>query len=361
MKKKEDTVMSQSNRKKSSPKKKGKPKSQGKLLPTLLTLLCLAAALFGGKTLLEDTPGPQATTSVTIEPDTSAVASLTVPAEEDAAESESAPETSAAVGSGDSALTVYYLDVGQGDCELLESDGEYFLIDAGGDKEHKTTVENFLTDLGVEQLSYVIATHPHADHIQEMTAVVNGWDIGTFLLPDVTTSTATFEKLVDALDERNVDVEAPEPGDTFSFGSCTVQVLGPVNPTEDDLNASSLVVRVVCGETSFLFTGDCTQEEEADILSWAETNAATLDCDVLKVGHHGSYTSSSEDFLSAVSPSAAVISCGVDNSYGHPHQQTMDRLTALSLDIYRTDTMGTITAQSDGTNITFTTQQEESQ
>jgi beta-lactamase superfamily II metal-dependent hydrolase len=352
--------MSQPRRKKSSSKKKRKSKSQGKILPTLLTLACLAVALFGGKTLLEDTPGPQATSSVTVEEDTSATSSLTVPTEEEPAESAAVTETVPS-STGDSALTVYYIDVGQGDCELLESDGDYFLIDAGGDKDHKTTVETFLTDLGVESLSYVIATHPHADHIQEMTAIVNTWDIGTFLLPDVTTSTATFEKLVDALDSRNVDVEAPEPGDTFSFGSCTVQVLGPVNPTEDDLNASSLVVRVTCGETSFLFTGDCTAEEEADILSWAETNAATLDCDVLKVAHHGSYTSSSEEFLSAVSPSSVVISCGVGNSYGHPHQVILDRLATFSPDIYRTDTMGTITAQSDGTNITFTTQQEDSQ
>jgi competence protein ComEC len=353
--------MSQPRRKKSSSKKTGKSKSQGKILPTLLTLACLAVALFGGKTLLEDTPGPQATSTATVEEDTSATSSLTVPTEEEPVESAAVTETGTSVAAGDSALTVYYIDVGQGDCELLESDGEYFLIDAGGDKEHKTTVETFLTDLGVESLSYVIATHPHADHIQEMTAIVNTWDIGTFLLPDVTTSTATFEKLVDALDDRNVDVEAPEPGDTFSFGSCTVQVLGPVNPTEDDLNASSLVVRVVCGETSFLFTGDCTAEEEADILSWAETNAAALDCDVLKVAHHGSYTSSSEEFLSAVSPSSVVISCGVDNSYGHPHQVILDRLATFSPDIYRTDTMGTITAQSDGTNIIFTTQQEDSQ
>jgi competence protein ComEC len=352
--------MSQPRRKKSSSKKKGKSKSQGKILPTLLTLACLAVALFGGKTLLEDTPGPQASSSVTVEEDTSATSSLTVPIEEEPTES-AVTETGTSATAGDSALTVYYIDVGQGDCELLESDGDYFLIDAGGDKEHKTTVETFLADLGVESLSYVIATHPHADHIQEMTAIVNTWDIGTFLLPDVTTSTATFEKMVDALDSRNVDVEAPEPGDTFSFGSCTVQVLGPVDPTEDDLNASSLVVRVVCGETSFLFTGDCTAEEEADILSWAETNAATLDCDVLKVAHHGSYTSSSEEFLSAVSPSSVVISCGVDNSYGHPHQVILDRLATFSPDIYRTDTMGTITAQSDGTNITFTTQQEASQ
>lgn len=255
-------------------------------------------------------------------------------------------------------LTVYYLDVGQGDCELLESGGEYLLIDAGGDGEHREAVQDFLSRLGVDKLDYVIATHPHADHIQEMTAIINAYDIGAFYLPDVTTTTSTFEKMLDALDSRSVQVEAPAPGDTFSFGSCTAQVLGPVEIDEGDLNADSIVLRVTCGETAFLFTGDCTASEEAEILEWLGNNPAGLQADVLKVGHHGSSTSTSEEFLEAVSPVWAVISCGADNSYGHPHQEIMDALNEIQAEIYRTDTMGTITAVSDGARVTFTTEKE---
>lgn len=259
--------------------------------------------------------------------------------------------------SGQEELTVYYVDVGQGDCELLESDGEYLLIDAGGDGDHNGAVVDFLDQLGVEKLDYVIATHPHADHIQEMDDVINAYDVGTFYLPDVTTTTATFERMLDALDSRSVNVVSPQPGDTFTLGSCTAQVLGPVEIDEGDLNANSIVLRVTCGDTSFLFTGDCTAEEEEDILGWLGSNSAALQADVLKVGHHGSSTSTSAEFLEAVSPIYAVISCGVDNSYGHPHREIMEALAEIRAEIYRTDTMGTITARSDGQTITFTTEQ----
>jgi beta-lactamase superfamily II metal-dependent hydrolase len=319
-------------------KRRKKRRSQkGTRLPLpIFLILLLLAALFGGKTLLTEDSSPAATLP----------------------EESAAPAAVETTLQGDDLLTVYYIDVGQGDCELLESGGEYLLIDAGGDKDLKSAVQTFLSDLGVESLSYVVATHPHADHIQEMTSLIGSVDIGTFYLPDVTTDTATFEKMVDALTEQSVNVEAPQPGDTFSFGSCTALVVGPVNPTDEDMNASSLVVQVTCGENTFLFTGDCTAEEEADILAWASKSGVSLDSDVLKVAHHGSSTSSSQEFLDAVSPSFAVISCGVDNSYGHPHQEVMDRLAGLSLQLYRTDTMGTITAHCDGTTIRFTTEKE---
>ena len=270
--------------------------------------------------------------------------------------SDPAPAVSQAV-SSEAGLTVYYVDVGQGDCELLESDGEYLLIDAGGDGDHNGAVVDFLDQLGVEKLDYVIATHPHADHIQEMDDVINAYEVGTFYLPDVTTTTATFERMLDALDSRSVNVISPQPGDSFTLGSCTAQVLGPVEIDEDDLNSNSIVLRVTCGDTAFLFTGDCTAEEEEDILGWLGSNPSALAADVLKLGHHGSSTSTSAEFLEAVSPTYAVISCGVDNSYGHPHWETMEALEGIRAEIYRTDTMGTITARSDGQTIAFTAEQ----
>ncbi len=311
------------NRKK---RKSGKKGRQG--LPLLLLLLLLALILTVRQTRTE------------------------APAGETSAPS---GQTSAA----EPALTVYYLDVGQGDCELLESGGEYVLIDAGGDGNHKESVQTFLSQLGVEELDYVIATHPHADHIQEMADIIGTYDIGTFFLPDVTASTAVFEKMLDALESRSVQVESPAPGDTFTFGSCTAQVLGPIEIDEENLNACSIVLRVTCGETAFLFTGDCTASEEAEILEWLGNSSAGLRADVLKVGHHGSSTSTSEGFLAAVSPGRAVISCGADNSYGHPHQEVVDALNQIQAEIYRTDTMGTVTARSDGQTIRFTTEKED--
>lgn len=251
--------------------------------------------------------------------------------------------------SPESALTVHYIDVGQADSILLTSGGESMLID-GGNRADGPDVVDYLAAQGVDRLDYAVATHPHEDHIGGLPDVIQNVDIGSFLLPEKTASTAIYLDMLDALDETEAPVSIPAPGDTFSLGSCTVEVLGPVK-VYDDANNNSIVLRVTCGEVTFLFTGDMETTAEQDLLS----EGFDLSADVLKLGHHGSSTSSGADFLDAVDPAYAIISCETGNDYGHPHRETIEAMTRRNIVVYRTDTMGTIVAQCDGTAVTFTT------
>lgn len=240
-------------------------------------------------------------------------------------------------------LDVYYFDVGQADSILLANDDKYMLIDAGNNADGENIV-NYLKKLGVKKIDYLVATHAHEDHIGGMDDVINSFDIGTFYMPDVVTTTKTFEDLIIALEDNNVKVDTPNIGDIFLFGSCKFEVLH-LDDDESDLNNTSIVLRGLYGNNSFLFMGDATSEVEKEILN------SNIDSDVLKVGHHGSRYSSSVNFLKKVTPKYSIISVGEDNSYNHPHSVTFTKLEEVLSSVYRTDIDGTIFVTSDGKDI----------
>lgn len=236
-------------------------------------------------------------------------------------------------------LVVEYLDVGQADSMLLSSDGEYMLIDAGNNADGDDIVR-YLREVGADELKYVVGTHPHADHIGGMDDVILDLDVENVLLPNATTNTQTYSDVLDAIETKQVPVTVPVKGQTFQLGDATISVVA-AQPS-DDLNNTSIVLRATYEDTSFLFMGDAETAVENAILS----SGTNVQSNVLKVGHHGSSTSTGSAFLAAVSPDAAVISCGAGNSYGHPSAATLNKLTGIP--VWRTDLNGTIIAMTDG-------------
>lgn len=270
-----------------------------------------------------------------------------------ASEIPSTSETSAAYESGN--LSVTYLDVGQADCTLLQCDGEAMLID-GGDENSGTRIQKVLTDEGIDSLKYVVGTHPHSDHIGGLDVIITKFDVENVFLPDIEGDTSTYEELLDAMDYKAITPIHPDIGDCYMLGSAYFTFLSDGSGYEDDINNSSLVLKVINGENEFLFTGDAEEPVETALVN----SGADISADVLKIGHHGSSTSTCEEFLNKVDPTAVVISCGKDNDYGHPHDEVMERLTARDIDIYRTDESGTVTAISDGTDISFNSEPSDS-
>lgn len=247
-------------------------------------------------------------------------------------------------------VVVKFFDVGQADSIFVQSAGVNMLIDAGTNNMGNTVVQN-LKDLGITKINYLVGTHPHEDHIGGMDDVINNFEIGTIYMPKVQTNTKTFEDVLDAISNKGLTITTPEVGYVFEVGNtkCEVMCAGTGTTEENsNLNLSSIVIRMVYGEESFLFMGDAEEKNESS-RQWPQTT-------VLKVGHHGSDTSSSESFLNQVKPEISVISVGINNTYGHPKKTTLDKLNALETSIYRTDQNGTITITCDGTNCVVTTE-----
>ena len=239
-------------------------------------------------------------------------------------------------------LLIDYIDVGQADSILIRNQDKVMLIDAGTNEAGETVV-NYLENLGITKIDYLIGTHPHEDHIGGLDDVINKFDIGQIYMPKIETTTKTFEDVLEAIENKNLTVTAPNKGDEIVLGQATGKFMTEPILDKDNLNVSSLVFRLEFGNNSFLFMGDAEEENEKTI-SWTKT-------DVLKVGHHGSSTSSSEEFLKQVQPQYAIIMVGEDNSYGLPTQETIDKLNTIGSTIYRTDENGTIQLTSDGNTI----------
>lgn len=255
---------------------------------------------------------------------------------------------------------IWYLDVGQADSMLLQlpngNEWEYVLIDAGTGQTEEALV-SWLQEQGVTDITAVIATHPHEDHIGGMDAVLEAIPVESLYMPEVkeslTPTTRCYEQMLDAAEAQQVQAVKGQSGVTvYEEDGVKLELVGPEPQKEyDDLNEYSLVAKLTVGGESFLFTGDSSEQAEADMIEAGED----LKADVLKIGHHGSSTATTKAFLQAVNPQVAVISCGKDNSYGHPHEETMQRLQEKAMTIYRTDEDGTILATCDGTSIEWQT------
>ncbi len=250
-------------------------------------------------------------------------------------------------------LTVDFIDVGQGDAILVESpEGLTMLIDAGDNSEEQRIVD-YLEDKGVERLDYVIGTHPHADHIGGLDAVINQFDIGEIYMPRKSHTTKTFKDVLLAAKEKGHKIKTAKAGVVLNLGEAVhVEMVAPVSDSYSNLNDYSAVVRVAYGETSFLFTGDAEKASEDEMIG----GTYPIDAGVLKLGHHGSNTSTTDEFLQAVNPEFAIVSCKKDNTYGHPNKEVMKKLKEAGIKIYSTAEDGTIIAMTDGKNIEWTTE-----
>ncbi len=247
----------------------------------------------------------------------------------------------------DGELSVHYIDVGQGDAELIIApDGEAMLIDAGT-SESKTYLTEYLHRCKITEIKYFVLTHPHTDHIGGAAAILDAFEVKNVIMPDAVSTTSTYKKVLEKIDAKGCGFITAKPdGKTYSLGTAEFVILGPVKDYTDNLNNQSAVIRLDYGRTSFLFTGDAETKSEADMLN--RFPASSLKADVLKLGHHGSSTSTSEEWLCAVSPTYAIISCGKDNDYGHPHREILNLLRKYKIAFFRTDQSGSIVMASDG-------------
>lgn len=258
---------------------------------------------------------------------------------------QSGQETAGVSESG--SFTIHFIDVGQADSALITCDGHSMLID-GGNADDSNLVYSVLQRETEGHLDYVIGTHAHEDHIGGLSGAFEADTADVTFCPVTEYDSKAFRNFKARVDERGGGITVPAVGDTFTLGEASITVVA-VNSVPEDTNNTSIVIRIVYGDTSFLFTGDAEQETEEKILESGQDIEST----VLKVGHHGSSTSTSQAFLDAVSPTYAVISCGKDNSYGHPHSETLAKLASAGVEVFRTDELGDIYCTSDGTEVTF--------
>ena len=243
----------------------------------------------------------------------------------------------------DGNLNIYFIDVGQADSILITNNNSSMLIDAGNNEDGQDVV-NFIKNKGITKLDYVVGTHPHEDHIGGLDDVINSdLEIDNIYMPKIETTTKTFEDVIDAIENKGLSIISPKKGDKFTLGNASFEVMTDSILDEDNLNLSSITLLMQYGNNKFLFMGDAEAENE-ETRNWPKV-------DLLKVGHHGSNTSSSDKFLNETKPTYSIIMAGEGNSYGLPTEETLNKLQNIGSTIYRTDLNGTITVTSDGENI----------
>jgi beta-lactamase superfamily II metal-dependent hydrolase len=247
--------------------------------------------------------------------------------------------------SGDT-VEFHFIDVGQGDAALIRTAAGDVLIDASTNSA-EDELKAYLDALGVTTLEYAVFTHPHEDHIGGADMVINTYNVKRVLMPEKEHDSKTYDYMMDAIETRECDLILSEPDYAFTVGEVTFTVLAPLGTSYTELNDFSIVLRAEYGATTVMFTGDAETKSEEEILE-RYSSIGKLDCDILKVGHHGSTTSTSDEFLAAVSPDHAVISVGEGNSHGHPHAEILTKLENRNISIWRTDLHGSIVFVSDG-------------
>ena len=247
-------------------------------------------------------------------------------------------------------FAVHFIDVGQADASLIVCDGKAMLID-GGNAADSSIIYAYLKNHGINHLEYMVATHAHEDHIGGLSGALNYATVGTAYCPVTEYDSSAFRNFVRYLGNKGVSITVPKAGDKFMLGSAECTIIA-VNTLDNEPNNTSIVMRIVYGETSFLFTGDAEREVEQALAG----SKYTLESTVLKVGHHGSYSSTSYVFLRNVMPEYAVIPVGKDNDYGHPTAEVLSRLRDADVTLFRTDLHGTIVCTSDGKNVVFGTE-----
>lgn len=251
---------------------------------------------------------------------------------------------------GDGELSILFIDVGQADSMLVRCGDDAMLVDGGNVGDSDTVAAVLSKQDSLDRLDYVVCTHAHEDHGGGLPGALHTLPAGHLLAPVTECDSRYFQNLLKAAAEQGLEIEVPRPGDTFALGSASVEVLGPLEDYRET-NNTSLVLMITYGDTRFLLTGDMKADAEKDLVE----AGCDLDADLLKVGHHGSSGSSSYVFLREVTPEYAVIQCGTDNDYGHPHEETLSRLRDAGARLYRNDLQGDILARSDGKTITITT------
>lgn len=256
----------------------------------------------------------------------------------------------------ESELAVYFLDVDQSDCSILMNSGKVLMIDTGT-PDQVPKIREALQSLGITKIDYLIITHQHDDHMGGAAEIIENYEVANIIMPKLSkinmVTTRAYENLLNTIKEKQVHAIAAEPNLTFDFGNAECAVLAPLSQDEN-LNNMSAVTKVTFGSTSFLFQGDAEKKVESAILS----NGTDVSADVIKVGHHGSKTSSSKKYIEAVSPKIAVISCGMQNKYGHPHAATLETLNNIGADTYITYKYNSLCVKSDGSEITVLNKSE---
>lgn len=245
-------------------------------------------------------------------------------------------------------LRVHFLDMGQSDATLITCGGHAMLFDTG-DGNHETALQEYLQAQGVEKLDYVIGAHLDEDHIGGMDVILTEFDCGTVIMPEYEMDTLAYWDVIAAMKHRRYQNTPPVVGDKYRLGEAEFTVIAPNRDYGDDSNNWSVGILLQYGDRRFLFTGDAEADAEADMIN----NGIDISCDVYQAGHHGSYTSSSAAFLDTARPEYAVISCGKDNLFGHPHGSVLRRFKRRGIRVFRTDEQGTIIAESDGEKVTF--------
>ncbi len=253
--------------------------------------------------------------------------------------------------SSNSDFSVHFIDVGQGDCLLIRSGNISVLIDSG-EKEYSSKVIAYLEAQNIKKLDYIIATHPHSDHIGGLSDIIDQFPVGKIYMSgvpkEITPTTAIYENLLNTIKKNDLKISCPNFRETLDLGKAKLELFPP-RKKYDNLNNCSIISKLTCGDTTFLFTGDAEKEAEQDLIK----SGVDLNANVLKVGHHGSGTSSSDEFLEKVYPQFCIISCGADNSFNHPNKSTVVRLNKYTQNVIRTDLFGTIIIETDGKNYKY--------